>query len=278
MKKIFLVIILIGVGFYILNSYVSWLKTNYFKVIFFDVGQGDSALIVTPGGKTILIDGGPDNKVLRGIGSVLPFWHRQIDLLVITHAHDDHIIGLIEVSRRYKIKQVLYNNLNFETPVLKTLINVFKNKKILLTEAKTGQSYKFASNCLFNILSASKEADLDENDYSIVANWSCLDKNILLTGDAGIKVEQELLLKNIDLYSDILKISHHGSNTANSEDFLKRVNPVATVISVGINNKFKHPNSLILERLQKMAVDIYRTDRQGMRYFLANNKAIKLIK
>lgn len=277
MKKIFLIIIILSVSLYVLGSYFSWVKTDCFKVIFFDVGQGDSALIITPGGKTILIDGGPDEKILRGLGEVMPFWYRQIDLLVITHAHDDHIVGLIEFSRRYQIRRVLYNNLNFKTPALEALIKIFKNKKIFLTEAKVGQSYKFALNCSFDILSANKEAGLDENDYSIVAAWRCLNKNILLTGDAGLKVEQELLINDINLHSDILKIAHHGSDTANSEDFLKTVNPMVSVISVGLNNKFKHPNGIILERLQKMAVDIYRTDKQGILYFLANNKVIKLI-
>ena len=276
MKKLFFIILIIALGLCLVQSYFSWTAKDSFKVIFFDVGQGDSALIVAPGGKTILIDGGPDEKILRGLGEVLPFWQRHIDLIVITHAHDDHVIGLIDVCRRYKVGEVLYNNLDFKTPAVELLTKVFKNKKIVLTRANNGMVYKFINNCSFNILAASKEAEKNENDYSIVANFNCLTKSVFFTGDAGIKIEQELLNKYIK--ADLLKVAHHGSLTASSENFLEAVNPLAVIISVGINNKFKHPNQIILERLQKLAVDIYRTDKQGMLYFLANNKTIKLIK
>ena len=278
MKKLFLVLLMF-IGFWCLYlSYQAWLSTDYFKVIFFDVGQGDSILIIAPGGKTILIDGGPDNKVLRGLGEALPFWWRQIDLIVLTHAHDDHTTGLIEVERRYQVKQVLYNNLENKTPALDIIIKLFKEKKIKTTQAEPGMSFKFGANCSLDILAASKEPDLDENDYSIATSFNCLNKKILLTGDAGIKIEKELLGQNIDLKSDIFKISHHGSLTANSEEFLKAVKARVVAISVGINNKFNHPSAVILDRLQNLPVDIYRTDRVGTIEFLANNKTIKLIK
>lgn len=278
MKKLFFILLILGAILYCYLSYSNWLKTDSFKVFFFDVGQGDSALVITPGGKIILIDGGPDDKVLRGLGQALPFWQRQIDLLIITHAHDDHLVGLIEVSRRYKIKQVLYNNFNFKTPALDLITKIFKDKKIKTVTAEAGMTFKFPANCFLNILSASKEGDLDENDYSIVSRFNCLDKQILFTGDAGVKIEQDLLNQNLLLKSDILKISHHGSTSASSDSFLKAVSPMVAVISVGENNKFKHPNSIILERLQKLPVDIYRTDKAGLLYFFANNKSIKLIK
>ncbi len=278
MKKIFFISITLIAVFVFYLSYLSWFKTDSFKIFFFDVGQGDSALIITPGGKTILIDGGPDDKVLRQLGEALPFWQRKIDLLIITHAHDDHIAGLISVSRRYQIKQVLYNNLSFKTPVLETLTKIFKTGQLKMISASEGMSFSFSANCSLGVLSASQENNLDENDYSIVTMFNCLNKKILLTGDAGKYIEDYLLSKNNDLKSDILKISHHGSTSANSENFLKAVNPKLAVISVGQDNKFNHPNLTILERFKKMTVDIYRTDKLGTIIFLANNKLIKLIK
>ena len=278
MKKIFFTIIVLGAILYSIQSYYSWFKTDYFRVIFFDVGQGDSILIIAPGGKTILIDGGPDQKVLRGLNRALPFWQHQIDLLIITHAHDDHTTGLIEVSRRYQIGQVLYNNLNAKTSALEAIKNIFKEKKIKTVLAQPGMSFNFMPNCSLNILAASKDLGLDENDYSIVTSFNCLNKKILLAGDAGIKIENELLNSGINLHSDIFKVSHHGSNTANSENFLEAVNPKAVVISVGLNNKYNLPSKVILDRLQKLPVDIYLTDKQGTIEFLANNKLIKLIK
>lgn len=278
MKKIFFVGAILIAIFIFYQSYISWFKTDSFKVFFFDVGQGDSALIIAPGGKTILIDGGPDDKVLRHLGEALPFWQRKIDLLVITHAHDDHIAGLISISRRYEVKQVLYNNLNLKTPTLETLTNIFKTKRLNMTAAHDGMIFNFGNHCSLDVLSASREISLDENDYSIVTLFDCLNKKILLTGDAGKYIEDYLLSKNNNLKSDILKISHHGSTSANSENFLTAVNPQLGVISVGQDNKFNHPNLTILERLEKMAVDIYRTDKQGTIIFLANNKTINLLK
>jgi Predicted hydrolase (metallo-beta-lactamase superfamily) len=278
MKRLFLLLIIfIGIWYFYL-SYCDWFRTDCFKVVFFDVGQGDSILIIAPGGKTILIDGGPDDKVLRGLGEVMPFWWRQIDLMIITHAHDDHTTGLIEVERRYQIKQVLYNNLKTKTSALDIIIKLFKEKRIKTTQAEPGMSFKFDNDCSLNILAASKELNLDENDYSIVTSFNCLNKKILLVGDAGIKIEKELLNQNIDLKSDIFKISHHGSVTANSEAFLKAIKARVVAISVGINNKFNHPSAVILDRLQNLPVDIYRTDVAGTMVFLANNKTIKLIK
>jgi len=278
MKRLFFIVIFFGLILYLGLSAHYWFKTDYFKVIFFDVGQGDSILIIAPGGKTILIDGGPDQKVLKELGAALPFWRPQIDLLIITHAHDDHIAGLIEISRRYKIKQVLYNNLNFETPALEVIKKSFQDKKLNKIMAEPGMSFKFIKDCSLNILAASKETALAENDYSIVSSFNCLNKKILLAGDAGIEIEQELLASGLNLKSDIFKISHHGSNSANSEIFLKAVKPRAVVISVGLNNQFNHPSPVILDRLLKLAVDIYRTDQMGALEFLANNKTITLIK
>lgn len=277
MKKIIFIIIILGLLTSLFWSYFCFIKTDYFKVVFFDVGQGDAALIIAPGGKVILIDGGPDDLVLRGLGDVLPFWKKQIDLLLITHAHDDHIAGLIEVTRRYQVKRVLYNNLDFKTPILSTLKKVFKENSISTTEVFSGTNFKFDNNCNFKILSANKEKGQEENDYSVVSMFDCLNKRVLLTGDAGVKIETELLGRELNLKSDILKIAHHGSLTANSLDFLQIIKPLVAVISVGRNNKFNHPNPTILQRLQKLPVDIYRTDTQGLIEFLANNKIIKLI-
>ena len=260
---------------YFIYSYNLWTNQNSFKIFFFDVGQGDSELIITPAGKTILIDGGPDRKILQELGRVLPFWQRRIDLVVISHAHDDHIGGLIEVIRRYDIGRVVYNNLNFKTPMLETLKKEIKEKNIKMMAANTGLSFSFPSDCSFDILKASKEPDLAENDYSIVSDFYCLSKRVLLTGDAGVMIEKELLADGVDLKSDIIKISHHGSTSASSENFLKAVNPILAVISVGAGNRFNHPSALILDRLKKLGVDICRTDQAGTREIFANNKIIK---
>ncbi len=278
MKKFFIYLSLLAVLAYVFWSRQSWFKSDFFRVSFFDVGQGDSALIVTPGGQTILIDGGPDNKVLRELSKVLPFWYRQIDLLVITHAHDDHITGLIEVLCRYKVKNILYNNLRFETPALNSLINIIKKNNNKLTEAKTGEVISFDNNCSISILEATKDIQKNDNDYSIVTMFNCLNKKVLFSGDAGEVIEKEILLKGINFQANIFKVSHHGSVSANSQNFLKEIKPQVAVISVGALNKFGHPSALIIDRLRQLPVDIYRTDKDGTVNFLANYKTIVLKK
>jgi len=274
MKKTLVIIGLLAAIIYLSYSFKSWHNSGYFRVVFFDVGQGDAALLITPEGRTILIDGGPDKKVLRELGRVLPFWQRQIDLLIITHAHDDHISGLIEINRRYLIKKVIYNNLDFNTPALRALIKSLKENNAIMIGAETGAAFKFDNNCSLNILSAAKELQKDDNDYSVVTMFNCLNKKILFTGDAGLAIENKLLSQNINLRADMIKISHHGSLSANSLKFLQTVKPQAAVISVGADNKFGHPSPIILNRLANLAVGIYQTDKWGSLEFLANYKTI----
>lgn len=269
MKKIIiLILIALVVACYII-SITRWYKSPYFRVIFFDVGQGDSALIITPRGQTILIDGGPDASVLQGLGQVLPFWLRHLDLVILTHVHDDHLAGLIEVFDRYQIKQVLIGYSNSKSP----LIDIWQNKlavsKSEIIKAKTGMIFSFDSNCNLKILAAEQKAT-DENDYSIVSLFSCFDRKILLTGDASTKIENNISFPPVD----ILKISHHGSNTGTNQSFLNKLKPDLAVISVGVNNKFGHPNQIVLNWLLTLPVEIFRTDELGSLYFLANNKSI----
>ncbi|MFZ2310526.1 MAG: MBL fold metallo-hydrolase [Patescibacteria group bacterium] len=269
MKRTITTLLIILSFFYFLASIISWRESPYFRLIFLDVGQGDSVLIVTPHGQTILIDGGPDASVLKKLGTVLPFWLRKIDLVVLTHAHDDHLAGLIDVLNRYQIKQVLVGNYNNETSLIKVWQDRLISSRSEIIKAKEGMIFNFSDNCSLKILAAAEKAT-DENDLSIVSLFSCLDKNIFLGGDASSKIEGQINISKVD----IAKISHHGSITSNSQTFLDKIKPSLAVISVGINNKFNHPSPIILNRLLTGGVNIFRTDQMGTVYFLANNKSI----
>ena len=277
MRRILIITILLVAVIYAIVSYRSYFVSDCFHVFFFDVGQGDSELIVTPKGKTILIDGGPDRKVLRGLGTALPFWRRKIDLLIITHAHDDHVVGSIEVMRRYQIKNILYNNLDSQTPALEALKKEIGNG-IKLTNAESGMVYNFDNQCTLSVLAAKKNKQTNENDYSIVSMFSCLNRKVLIGGDAGIGVERELLNSRFDLRADIFKVSHHGSLSANSLEYLEAVSPSVAVVPVGRNNSFGHPAPVILDRLRTQFIKVLRTDLQGTIEFLANNESIRLKK
>lgn len=272
MKKLFLIIIITVSAWFWFKGSLKILP--YFQVVFLDVGQGDSSLIITPKRKVILIDGGPDQKVLKELGRVLPFWNRKIDLLVVTHPHDDHFVGLIEVLRRYQVEKILIDQSVGSSDTWRILVGVIKEEKRITILPKQGQEFDFGGACLLSILSSHNKKREDENDYSVITKFSCLGRNVLLAGDASQKVEQELLNSEADLKADIFKASHHGSQTANSESFVAAISPRLAVISVGLDNKFKHPNPHVLEIFKKMSVDIYQTATGGSKHFLANNNEI----
>ena len=278
MKKIFILAGISFIAIYFIYSYKIWFNQDYFRVVFFDVGQGDSSLIVTPLGQTILIDGGPDNEVLRELGKFLPFWQRRLDLLILTHEHEDHLFGLAELSHRYKIKVFLKNKIDYQKPEGAYLQESLALNQTKIIEAEPGMILNFDSGCYLSVLAADKGANLLANDYSVVTLFSCLNKKILLTGDAGVAVEREIIANFNNIKADILKVAHHGSLSANSLAFLNQVKPKAAIISVGADNKYNLPAPLILDRLKKLPVDIYRTDKLGTIEFLANNKLIRLTK
>ena len=240
-------------------------------VIFFDVGQGDAALIRTPTGQKILIDGGPDNSVLQKIGKFLPYFSRQIDLIIISHYHDDHVTGLIEVIRRYDVKNIIYGQNLKSGFILKTLLAEaeLKNKdktrskqpKILALEDK--MEINFSNTCRLWILNPlSLEVPKDDNN-SLLTKLSCAGHNFLFSGDNNYKVEQALLRSDFNLQSDIFKVSHHGSKTANTKDFLKTLSPKLLIISVGALNRFGHPSQEILNLVSAFGIKLQRTDLDG---------------
>lgn len=232
-------------------------------VNFFDVGQGDSSLIITPNKKTILIDGGPDNTVLRRLGDSLPFYRRQIDLIIFSHFHDDHITGLIEVLKRYRVKRIIYVINEFTPPILKILLDLAQQQKIIMTPITTNAELNLAPNCLIDFLNPGTLGVKDDQNNSLLVKFFCENKKYLFTGDNSAAVEKALLSSTWDLSADVLKISHHGSNTASIAAFLQKVNPQLAVISVGRDNNFGHPSPIVLERLNKLNIKFKRTDELG---------------
>jgi competence protein ComEC len=233
------------------------------QVSFFDVGQGDSSLIRTPEGKIILIDGGPNNLVVRRLGEKLPFYKRKIDLIVISHYHDDHILGLIEIMRRYKVNKIIYASETETSSLLDYLLLIAKKEKtesvVILKEVQIKLD-DYCSIIFINPLSL--KIKVNENN-SLIAQLDCKQKKFLFSGDNGFEVEKALLNSNLDLRANIFKVSHHGSKTSNSIEFLKAVSPDKMVISVGLNNRFGHPALEILDIANILEIKVLRTDILG---------------
>jgi competence protein ComEC len=265
--------VLFILGFLFLANFFAWivvfdLKSHKFlEVNFFDVGQGDAIFVETPTRHRILIDGGPSPKIIEKLAKEIPFWDRSIDLIILTHPEKDHITGLLEVLKRYKVENVLWTGIVRDIPEYKEWLNLIGKEKANIKIAKAGQRIS-CKNCKWKIEvfypfeSLEGEEFEDSNDTSIVSKLSFGNSSFLFTGDIYKDVEESLALTPLDLNSKILKVAHHGSKTSSSEKFLEKVLPEVAVISVG-ENKYGHPNKETLESLEKYGIRVLRTDREG---------------
>jgi len=259
---VFLILIVLGVFlFFEIKLY----KPGFYV---FDIGQGDAILIKTLNGHNILIDGGPDNKVIYKLGEYLPYTNRQIDLIVLTHPHADHVVGLVEVLKRFNVKQIILTGVNYNLVDYKIFQELILSKNIFYQIADRPGILNLSNNSKLIILYPDHDflnQNVDNlNNTSIVIKLINNNISILLMGDFE---NEEKLVCVYDLNSDILKVGHHGSITANSLDFLKAVSPKQAIISCGVDNRFNHPDFEALENIQNIESDIWRTDQNGDFYF-----------
>jgi beta-lactamase superfamily II metal-dependent hydrolase len=271
-KKIIFPTIVVALASLLLNNYWSDFRslfvvnrnTDKLIVRFLDVGQGDSIYIRTTEKQDILIDGGPDERVIGELGRAMPFLDDEIDAVILTHPHADHVVGLVEVLKRYKVGAVYYTGASHTSSVFFEFLNLIKQKEIPFHITKAGDQIPLLGAEMLKILwpqkSLANEKNVDLNDGSIVSQLIFGKTSFLFMGDAGEKVEAELLSNVKLLKSDLIKIGHHGSKTASSEKFLKVVAPEYAVILCGKNNDFGFPAPRILKRLLRLGVQVFRTD------------------
>lgn len=245
----------------------SFSSSDQIKVTFFDIGQGDAIHLRLPSNQDIVVDGGPSNRVVEKLGSAMPLFDRYIDIVVATHPDADHITGLAEVMRTYRVGMLLILAVDRDTPEYGELIAVARENRIPIKTARAGQIFQFASGARFEILSSGGAQDAKDttplNDSSIVAMMKYQNVAILLTGDAGTAVEHEIVARYPSLKVQILKAGHHGSRTSTSKAFLDAIQPEAAIISVGADNSYGHPHREVIKHLEENDVAIYRTDTQG---------------
>lgn len=269
-----IVAVLIIAGFFGFNLWESLPRAGELKVAFLDVGQGDAELVITPDKSKILIDGGPDERVLGELAAELPFYDRELDLVVLTHPHADHLDGLLSVLERYAVKKVLMTGVIHTAPNYIKFLEELKKKNIPVEIAVSGKRFKFGEATL-EILWPEKDLSGERisggvneggglNDTSIVAQLIYGKNGFLFMGDAGTEVEAALLLSSkIQLRGDVIKIGHHGSTTASSEQFLGILKPEYAVISAGKNNRYGHPSLRTIRKLERVGAKIYQTFEDG---------------
>jgi len=250
---------------------------NRLHIFFLDVGQGDAILIETPSGQHILIDGGPaDGGLAACLGERFSFWGRSIDLVISTHPHEDHMGGLVEVLKKYEVKQVLESTVEYDSPVYQEWQSLVEEKKIKSITAQSGQHIELGDGVRLDVLYAGEASlegttsALDSN--SVVSRLVCGNVSILLTADIFEETERYLLNTKFDLGSTVLKVAHHGSDTSSSSEFLAEVKPQVAVISVGADNLFGHPSPEVVGRLS--SAHLYRTDLQGTIELITDGKRL----
>lgn len=263
-KKYFYLNIILLIIIYI----YPYLNSN-FEVVMFEVGEADCHLIKYPYNKnTILIDTGKNEYKIKN--EVIPYLKsigiKKIDYLIITHGDLDHIGGSITLINNFQVKNVILNKGTF-TDLEKELIKNLNKKKI---PYQININKINISNHTIYLLNNTKYNN--ENDNSIITYFTYQKYKFLYMGDASITTEDNLL-ENYNLNNiSILKVGHHGSNTSSSKDFISQINPSISLISVGENNIYHHPNKEVINNLSKSR--IYRTDINNMVKLTINSKGI----
>lgn len=254
-----IIIFWIGVSiliFYFLN------QPKNLKIFYLNVGQGDSAYIRSPDGFDMIIDGGPSNIVLSELGSVMPFYDKKIDLMLITNPDKDHIAGLIDVLDRFEVSVVIEPGTTNDTATFKVLEQKIKEEGAQHLLAYDGLEIFLGEETSFQILFPDRDvSSWERNDGSAVGLLTHGDNKFLFMGDATVLTESLVLEKHKEEISDIdiLKAGHHGSKTSTGEALLNVTKPDFVIISAGKENSYGHPSGETLDRIKKVGSAILAT-------------------
>jgi len=243
------------------------------RVIFFDVGQGDSIFIETPNKHQILIDGGPSSSnIANKLSSFMPFWDKTIDLIVLTHLESDHVSGLFEILDNYIVENILWSGEYSESEKSKIWKEMIEKENANIYISNSLDQI-ILNDVYLKIIKVNGEIT-NTNDSSVITKLSYRDNSFLFTGDISSKVEKEIISQ--DIQSDIIKIPHHGSKYSSSEEFIKKVSPLLAVIQVG-KNSYGHPTDEVLTRLSNFGIKVLRNDLDGDIQIVSNGIKYKII-
>lgn len=231
---------------------------NTLNVYFIDVGQADSILLENKG-HYMLIDAGNNEDGPKLVNYFNEQDIKEFDYVVGTHAHEDHIGGMDDIIKNFKIDNFYMPDAVTTTKTFEDVLDALEETNVIFQTPKVNQTFNLQDTTITTLSVTADEKNL--NDTSIVLKVKHGTNTFLFMGDASTKIEKNLL--NKDIKSDVLKVGHHGSRYSTSLEFLKKVSPEYAVISVGENNTYKHPHEEILKRLEEQNIQIYRTDKQG---------------
>ena len=234
---------------------------------FLDVGQGDCALLVSPKGKTMLIDAGGSNAFPTIRDTLDRLGIDRIDVAVLTHLHEDHIGGMAEVITHYPVGELILSPFDIPSGTYAHILDAAAENNVPLSSAYAGlyAMIDWDELCEVRILAPYETNYYDVNDTSLILRVKFGQNALLFTGDAGEAAELVALkaLPNKLFHADVLKVGHHGSDTSTGKKFLSTVKPSVAVISVGRDNPYGLPDEAVLSRLEALGTRILRTDTDG---------------
>jgi competence protein ComEC len=237
------------------------------RVDFLDVGQGDSALIRSASGKTVLIDGGPSEAGSRVDAFLNEHGVQTLDLVLLTHRHADHLGGLRVVVERHGTRMFLDAPYPHDIPEYQRLLAELDRQHVLVRQAENGRSIDLGGGAHLTLLGPPQPSlsgtRSNVNANGIAARLDCGKLSILFAADAQAQTERWLLETQPNLRAAVLKVSHHGSRSSSTPKFLQAVQPWLAIISVGAGNEYHHPDPQTIERLQRAGARVLRTDADG---------------
>lgn len=246
---------------------------NIMKVSYIDVGQGDS-ILVQVNGKNLLIDAGPNESTDKLMSYLSKQNIKKLDFIVATHPHEDHVGAMDTVIKKYDIGEFYAPKKMATTKTFENMVNALKSKNIKINAATAGVSLDLGENVKCEMVAPNGTNYENLNNYSAVIKITYGNSKFLFMGDAEKLSEKEILNKNYDISSDVLKLGHHGSSSSSSKAFLDKVSPKIAIISCGKNNDYGHPHKETLEEMKKRNIQVYRTDIDGSIVLVSDGKKI----
>lgn len=250
---------------------------NGIKVHYINVGQGDS-ILVQVNNKNLLINAGPEEMLRKNC--FLIFQNKILKNLIMLLLHtlyQDHIGGMTSIIKKYKIGKFYAPKKTTDTKTFEKMIDTLSDKKMKINVAKAGVTLDLGNNASCEMIAPNKSSYESLNNYSAVIMIKYGSSKFLFMGDAEKLSEKEILASKKDILCDVLKVGHHGSNSATSKDFLSAVSPSIAVISCGKNNDYGHPHKQTLSALKEKNIKVYRTDINNTIVITSDGKSINVI-